>query len=166
MITQYFIGIDTGVSGGLICMTSSGNILKKDVMPVIKIGNKNKIDPHALASWFKDYPLEHIRIVAIEEQRPMHKMGEVATFGMGRGYGIIEGVVATLELPYEIVRPVDWQREMFRGLPKGKTKDLSRQKAKQLFPSEDFRRTSKCKIAHDGLCDALLISEYIRRKIK
>ena len=55
---------------------------------------------------------------------------------------------------------------MFRGLPKGKTKDLSRQKAKQLFPKEDFRRTPKCKKAHDGMCDALCLAEYIRRLVK
>ena len=167
MKNDYYIGIDPGVAGGLVCMDSGGNIRKKHVMPIIKIGTKNKIDPVALTQWLKDcYTEEKIRMVAIEEQRPMHKIGEVATFGMGRGYGIIEGVVAATELPYSLIRPIDWQREMFKGLPKGKTKDLSKQVAVQLFPKENFKRTDKCTNLHDGLTDATLIAEYTRRKIK
>lgn len=167
MNEKYYIGIDPGVAGGLVCMDTLGNIRKKCVMPIVKIGTKNKVDPHALTQWLRScYTEEEVRMVAIEEQRPMHKIGEVATFGMGRGYGLIEGVVAAVELPYELIRPVDWQREMFKGLPKGKTKELSKQVAKQLYPKEDFRRTEKCKNVHDGLTDAVLITEYIRRRIK
>jgi len=167
MNDKYYIGIDPGVAGGLVCMDTQGNIRKKCVMPIVKIGTKNKVDPRALTQWLRDcFTEEEVRMVAIEEQRPMHKIGEVATFGMGRGYGLIEGVVAAVELPYELIRPVDWQREMFKGLPKGKTKDLSKQVAQQLYPKEDFRRTEKCKNVHDGLTDAALITEYIRRKIK
>lgn len=167
MTDKYFIGIDPGIQGGIVCLDSYGNIRKKTIMPIVKIGTKNKVDPHALTQWLRGCCTEEeIRIVAIEEQRPMHKIGEIATFGMGRGYGIIEGVVAALELPYELIRPVDWQREMFKGFPKAKTKELSKQVAKQLYPKEDFKRTEKCKNVHDGLTDAVLISEYIRRKIK
>jgi len=169
MTTKYYIGIDPGISGALVCMDDLGNIRKKCVMPIVKIGTKNKVDPKALAHWFKGcFTEEEVRIVAIEEQRPMHQIGEVATFGMGRGYGIIEGVVATLELPYELIRPVDWQKEMLKGLPKGKgmTKENSKQVATQLFPKESFKRTEKCTKIHDGLTDAVLITEFIRRKIK
>jgi len=167
MSSKYYIGIDPGIAGGLVCMDSTGNIIKKCVMPIVKIGTKNKVDPHALTRWLTRCATEEeIRIVAIEEQRPMHQIGEVATFGMGRGYGLIEGVVAAIEMPYELIRPVDWQREMFKGLPKAKTKELSKQVAVQLFPKENFKRTAKCTKIHDGLTDATLITEYIRRKIK
>ena len=166
-MNKLYIGIDPGVAGGLVCMDSTGKIVDKCVMPIVKVGTKNKINPVALKRWlFAQYEDRDVRMVAIEEQRPMHKMGEVSTFGMGRGYGIIEGVTAAMGFPYSIVRPVDWQKEMFQGLPKGKTKELSKQVATQLFPKENFKRTKKCKNLHDGLTDAALITEYIRRKIK
>ncbi len=167
MNNKFFIGIDPGITGALVCIDEKGNIRKKDVMPVMKVGTKNKLDPHAITQWFKDcFTEEEIRIVAIEEQHAMHKQGVTSTFSTGRGYGILEGIVAALDLPYELIRAVDWQKEMFRGLPKGKTKELSVRVAKQLYPKEDFRKSDKCKIIHDGLSDACLLAEFIRRKIK
>jgi len=137
------------------------------VMPVTKVGTKNKLDAQAVAQWIKSCATEEeLRMVAIEEQRPMHKQGVTSTFSTGRGYGILEGIVAALELPYELIRSVDWQKEMFKGLPKGDTKEHSARIAKQLFPKEDFKKSDRCTNIHDGLTDATLIAEYIRRKIK
>lgn len=167
MNNKFYVGIDPGINGGLACLDHAGNIRKITVMPVIKVGTKNKLDSRYIIAWFKKcFTEEEIRIVAIEEQRPMHKQGLTSTFSIGRGYGILEGIVAALDLPYEIIRPVDWQREMFRGFPKGKTKDLSVRVAQQLYPKQNFKRSSRCTNIHDGMTDAVLISEYIRRKIK
>lgn len=167
MSNQYFIGIDPGINGALACIDQSGNIQRIAVMPVIKVGTKNKLDPRSIIAWFKQCLKEKdIRIVAIEEQRAMHKQGVTSTFSIGRGYGTLEGIVAALALPYELIRPTDWQHEMFRGLPKGKTKELSIRVAQQLYPKQDFKKTSRCTTLHDGCTDAVLLSEFIRRKIK
>ena len=164
---QYFIGIDPGMTGALVCLDNAGNIRRMIVMPTMKVGAKNKLDPKAITKWIKNcYTEEEVRMVAIEEQRAMHKQGVTSTFTTGRGYGILEGIVSALELPYEIVRPTDWQREMFRGLPKGKGKDHSKRIAQQLFPKETFKKSERCTNIHDGLTDACLLAEYIRRKLK
>lgn len=167
MNNQYFIGIDPGINGGMVCLDQAGNIRRKTVMPIIKVGTKNKLDPRGIIDWFKQcFTEEEIRIVAIEEQRPMHKQGITSTFSIGRGYGILEGIVAALDIPYELIRAVDWQREMFRGFPKGKTKELSVRVAQQLYPKEDFKRSIRCTKLHDGMTDSCLLAEHIRRKIK
>lgn len=167
LINQYFIGIDPGINGGLACLDQAGSIRRKIIMPVIKVGTKNKLDPRSIIAWLKQCMTENeIRIVAIEEQRPMHKQGVTSTFSIGRGYGILEGITAALDLPYELVRAVDWQHEMFKGFPKGKTKELSIRVAQQLYPKENYKKTSRCTNLHDGLSDAVCIAEFIRRKIK
>lgn len=166
-MNDYYIGIDPGLSGGIVCLDAKGNIRKMDVMPVIKVGTKNKVDAKGVTMWIKAcFTEEEVRMVAIEEQRPMHKQGVTSTFSTGRSYGILEGIASALELPFQLVRAVDWQREMFRGLPKGKTKDLSKRVAQQLYPKETFLKSKRCTKVHDGLTDAVLIAEYIRRLTK
>lgn len=167
MTDKYFIGIDPGMSGGLVCLDGAGNIRKMCVMPVTKVGTKQKLDAKALVAWLRGcYTEEEVKVVAIEEQRAMHRQGVTSTFSTGRGYGLIEGVVSALELPYVIVRPTDWQKTMFRGLPKGQGKAMSSKIAQQLFPKETFKKSQKCTNIHDGLTDAALIAEYIRRMVK
>lgn len=167
MTIKYFIGIDPGLNGGLACLDQHGNIIEKDVMPVIKIGTKTKLDICRLVSWIKGCMSEEfVRMIAIEEQRPMHKQGVTSTFSIGKGFGTIEGICAALNAPYDVIRAVDWQKEMFRGQPKANTKVLSAKVAQQLFPTESFIKSPRCTNIHDGLTDAVLIAEYIRRKIK
>ena len=167
MNNKFYIGIDPGISGGITCLWDNGGIHKKLVMPIIKVGKRNRLDGKAISRWLRSIANEEeIRMIALEEQRPMHKAGEVATFGMGRGYGMLEGILVGLDLPYELIRPVDWQKEMFKGKPKGNTKAYSKEVAQQLFPKEDFKKSDRCTNLHDGLTDSVLIAEYIRRKIK
>ena len=167
MKNDYYIGIDPGISGGLTCLDEMGNIIKKTVMPTIKIGTKNRIDVSALTQWIKDCAGEEdIRMIAIEIQRPMHKQGVTSTFTTGQGYGILEGIVAALDIPYDLVNPKHWQNEMFKGMPKGNTKESSKKVAQRLFPKENFKKSDKCTNLHDGLTDSSLIAEYTRRKIK
>ncbi len=167
MNNKFYIGIDPGISGGLTCMWGNGVIKEKIVMPITKVGTRNKLDAKAITRWLKTLSAEgEVRMVGLEEQRPMHKQGVTSTFTTGRGYGTLEGIVTALDLPYEVVRPTDWQREMFKGKPKGNTKVYSKEIAQQLFPGEEFRKNDKCKNLHDGLTDSTLIAEHIRRKIK
>jgi len=166
-MSKYYIGIDPGMSGALVCLDKAGGIRRMAVMPTMKVGTKNKLDPKAIAGWLKCcFTEEEIRMVSIEEQRAMHKQGVTSTFTTGRGYGILEGIVSALGLPYQLTRAVDWQREMFKGLPKGKGKDHSKRVAQQLFPKETFKKSERCTNLHDGLTDAVLIAEHIRRTIK
>ena len=167
MNNNFYIGIDPGISGGIACLSEAGEIHYKTVMPVITEGTRNRLDAPAIAKWLKERMNEApIRMIGIEQQQAMPKQGVTSCFIIGKGFGLLEGIVAALELPYMIIRSHNWQKVMFQSLPKNKTKALSAKVAAQLFPKEDFKKSSRCTNVHDGLTDAALIAEYIRRKIK
>lgn len=166
---NYFIGIDPGLKGGLCLLDENGSVENLLVMPVMKIGTKNTLDIKVIIAWFEACKLKGpIIMVALEKQQAMSKQGVTSTFNTGRGFGLLEGIISTLSIPYRVIRAVDWQKEMFKGLPKAKgmTKVHSALIAQQLFPKMSFKASDRCTNLHDGLTDAVLIGEYIRRETK
>lgn len=97
-----------------------------------------------------------------------------ATFSFGECFGALQGVLIALGIPYHLVPPKTWQKEIWIAQDKvyknkeGKksvdNKPTSINAARRLFPDIDFRRTEKCKNIDDNKCDATLICEYGRRK--
>lgn len=94
--------------------------------------------------------------VAIEKQQAMPKQGVVSMFGLGRGYGIWEGLIAARYWPYTLVRPQKWKAELLDGTKKDKP--AARIRAGQLFPLAELGKRKD-----NGRSDALLIAEYARR---
>lgn len=163
---KFFIGIDPGIGGAIAVLDETGHVFSVIPMPVAKVGAKNKLDLRSIRLLFKSYDLDKIQIVAIERQQAFPKQGAVSCFTIGMGYGQLEGLCAGLNIPYTIIGPRDWQKEMYMGLPKGKSKDHSILMAQRLFPKTSFLATSRCTKIHDGMTDAILIAEYGRRKHK
>lgn len=130
-------------------------------MPTISVGTKKEIDVPALVLLLDD---ARIKMVGIEIQHAMPKQGVSSMFKIGKGYGILIGVLAALKKPYVEIRASEWQKEMFKGLPKSDTKDLSKKIAQQIYPHYDFKATSRCKITHNGMTDATMICVYTRRR--
>jgi Holliday junction resolvasome RuvABC endonuclease subunit len=169
---KLYIGIDPGINGGIACLDKKGKMVYLDVMSTIKIGTKNRLNLREISSllfgWASSYDFQcdkTVAIIAIEHQRAMPKQGVSSTFTIGQGFGQLEGICAGLNLPYTIVMPREWQKEMFKGLPKGKPKDHSKLIAQQLFPDITFKKSARCTKIHDGMTDAILIAEYARRKL-
>ena len=166
-------GIDNGLDGGLVFLNDSGEVLAKFVMPTLKLkGSKREIDlqmlrihltkPLAATLGEQHFLLSH---VFLERAQAMPGQGVSSMFSTGQGFGINKGMLAGLELSFTIVSPQVWQREMFKGLPK-EGKDTTRIVCQRLWPKVDWRASERCKVAHDGLCDAALIAEYGRRTLK
>ena len=102
---------------------------------------------------------ENIFFVVIEKQQSFPKQGVKSIFNLGIHYGIILGILTTLQIPYEEISCHKWQKEMIGGnKERGKTKKLSLKKAKALFPYLDIGK-------NHNKADALLIAEYARRFI-
>ena len=93
------------------------------------------------------------------------------------------GLLCANKIPFTLVQPKTWQSEIWTNadkeydykLTKDKngnevtkktvnTKKTSINAAKRLFPDTDLRRSSACKNIDDNKVDALLMSEYARRK--
>lgn len=136
-----YLGIDPGKTGG-ISVHDGDNITAyaftrctpADIYHIFK--DVSRGDTHAL----------------IEKVHSMPKQGVKSSFTFGKGYGFLLGCLTALEIPFEHVSPAIWQG--FLKCRTGGDKNISKQKAQELFPS--------MKITH-AVADALLIGEYLKR---
>lgn len=109
-------------------------------------------------------------MVTIEKSQPMPPMGRpgmekgvghgsIASFSLGYSFGVWVGILASLEIPYQLVSPVTWKAALMKDSPK--EKDASRIVADRLFPGqrENWWPLKK----HHGRTDSLLLAEYGRR---
>lgn len=160
------IGIDVGKSGA-ICIDIDGSI-STHIMPL----TSNKVlDTRGLMDIIMNLPdCEDIHAV-IEDVHSIFGASAAANFSFGFNCGYLEGIISTLEIPYTKIAPKIWQKEMWQGVPliknsnkKTDTKGMSLIAARRLFPKENFLASSRCKVPHDGIVDAMLICEYCKRK--
>jgi hypothetical protein len=88
-----------------------------------------------------------------------------STFNLACGYAWFRGMLAALQIGYELVPPKTWQLEIMGG--RDKTLDTKAQAAivcRQMYPLLDLRASSRCTNPHEGICDAVLIATYGHRK--
>ena len=48
------------------------------------------------------------------------QQGATSTFNFGCGFGIWQGILAGLQIPYTLVHPATWKRSLLADMPKGK----------------------------------------------
>lgn len=154
------IGIDPGQHGGIAIVDDTGKIKSLGVMPIrtteIDIGELGR------AIGFCEIPCH---IYCEHSQAIPGARSSSSTFKFGCSFGILLGVMGTLRIPFTLCKPQAWQKVMHQGVdPKLDPKKRSLIAAKRLYPDQTFLATPRCKVAHDGLIDALLIAEYGRRQ--
>ena len=154
------IGIDPGLDGGLAAITPEG--LQVAVMPCYDLpgSNRKDIDEGQVVRWLTTYAV-HGANVFIEKVHAMPKQGVRSMFTFGSGWGLIRGICAGLQLPYELVTPQSWQRVMLQGQSVGSEYLV----ASRLWPTIDWRATERCRTPHSGMVDAALIAECGRRRL-
>jgi crossover junction endodeoxyribonuclease RuvC len=152
-------GIDVGLDGALVINSGAG--LTARATPTLGSG-KRSYDLQSMRALLSESGAEQ---VFIERAQAMPGQGVTSMFSTGFGYGIWQGLLAGLGIPFEVVSPQRWQKEMFVGVTAGDTKAASALVAQRLRPDIDWRRTPRCKGPHDGMTDAFCISEYGRRQL-
>ena len=122
-------------------------------------------------------------VVAImEEVHALHQSAAKATFSFGEIFGLLKGLLVANSIPYHLVPPKTWQRDIWTHADmvftttQSKTEDkmvarkvvntkaTSINSALRIFPDVDFRKSPRCKKIDDNKVDSLLIAEYGRRK--
>lgn len=156
------MGIDPGLTGALAVFNTDGSI-RCESLPVMqnakaaeKGRNRQHLNPQGLAFALRPY-MGHRCMVYLEYTQAGMK-GALANYSLGHSSGVIMGVLASLGLPYELVRPQEW-KAAFQLLKQ--KKDASRTVAQQLFPHVDLS-----KVKDEGRAEALLIAEWGRRQMK
>lgn len=173
MESRVYLGIDVGSKGFITLNT--GNELK-----FFSIADN---DTYQLSNILRDIKELYPNVVcAMEEIHAIFGSSAKATFAFGEINGLLKGLLIANKIPYHLVQPKTWQKEMWDNKDlvvsykniKVKGKDVSKKEintkqtsinaAKRIFPHIDLRKTERCKNIDDNKVDSLLIAEYGRRK--
>ena len=145
------VGIDPGLKGGIALLGDDGGA---SALPMPLIGSKPDIDT------LRSILLEHSpKVVVLEKVHSMPKQGVASTFKLGLGYGMIQGALQALGVPFVLVTPQTWKKYVLEGTKKDK--DAAVEYVVQRYPWVDLKPGQKRK-AHDGMADALCIATYGR----
>jgi hypothetical protein len=162
-------GIDPGVNGGIVILSQDGRIAAKTVMPATM---------PEIAAFFDQHRPAYVLIEKAQYMRPA-AMGDShhspqAFFRYGKHAGHLEAILSTLGIPYGLIAPTSWQREMgilagVRGSGFGKStkqgpKVRSLMAAKLFFPHETWLMQPRSRAPHSGVYEAALIAELARRR--
>lgn len=159
-----YIGIDPGKNGGIFVKDGDDYVFYN--IPLIG----NEIDEQKLFNIFNIY--KKLKCFAvIEDVHAIFGSAAGATFDFGYGCGLLSMCLVSCDIPFTKVQPKKWQSIMFEGVPlqlktgtnKKDTKKMAEIAATRLFPTIDLKNTPRCKKAHDGKVDALLMLEYCTR---
>lgn len=165
---SFFIGIDIGKNGAVVVQSKSGNV---DVhrMPLDEDG---EFDYEEFCTLLMKYGRSNSRVL-FEDIGSIYGVGKTSYGVLMKQAGAVEMACVALSIPYKKVRPRKWQEEMFKDIPeilqpgtkKRDTKAMALVAARDIFPSMNLNFGGRAKLPHDGLVDALLMSEYLMRGI-
>lgn len=146
------LGIDPGITGALALLNDRDELCSLFDMPIMPFGkNKQQVNPAELTKVIGAMGANN-SIAYVEMVSAMPGQGVTACFNFGMGYGIIQGILASLGLPMILVTPGSWKKRA--GLV-GKEKDAARTLAQQLYPAADLGRKKDI-----GRADAILIARF------
>lgn len=154
-----YLGIDNGLRGGLVWLSETGEILRKEVMPTQNIGKNDIVDYDDL-SVLLAFDLEaHV----LFEGAAKFSQGVKALCSTWHSCGIVETTLKSLKMRWEGIDAQRWQKAILPGRKSGETKAAALATATKLWPRELWLETPRCSKPHDGMIDAALIAEYARR---
>ena len=168
-----YIAIDPGSKGFVTIRHEDGHF---DFIPL------EGCDFYDLATRLKLLKRLRDTFAIMEEVHAIFGSSAKATFSFGEINGLLKGLLITADIPYQLIQPKQWQKEIWinqdmvvdykkvtvKGIEQTRkeinTKQTSFNAAKRLFPDIDLRKSERCKNWDDNKVDSLLICEYARRK--
>lgn len=143
-----YVGIDPGKSGAMAILYPNGSI---ETIPFNMVNYVDAI--RGLA----DHPVK----CCLEKVGAMPGQGVVSMFNFGHNLGFIEGVLQSNSIPYQLVPPQTWKKEFSLSSEKAKSIEV----CQKLFPKANLLATERSRKPSDGIAEAVLMSEYARRKL-
>lgn len=171
------VGIDGGKSGGIAALSEAGSIYhsrtpldgkEESVEQMAQLLREfQKLAGGHVSAMFRKlgittFPEQPITIAIEAVARGSGVSSRTSAEVQGRVFGEWVGICTTLAIPFRIVRPQEWSPKMLGRKKRtyAERKAAARLLAGQLFPeAADLMRVK----ANDGIADALLIAEYVRR---
>lgn len=131
-------------------------------LELVRNGKKrHEIDMHQFAALIRENRPAHA-FVEMQQAMPPHlqqrSQGLTSTFQIGKGYGVILGVLAAFDVPITIVVSRVWKK----ALQVPAAKDGARARASQLMPHLAHNWT---RVKDDGRAEASLIALFGSRQM-
>lgn len=150
------LGVDPGLDGGY-AVTRGNMYLEGAKMPtynrVIDRSLRRFIQKEILARHLAELQRKYdLRYAAIENVHSSKQMGVVSAFTFGIGFGIVQGILATLGVNIVQVEPSVWKPKL--GLTPDKKLSLAK-----------FQIIFGRKCLHHGTAEAALIAYFQQRKL-
>lgn len=150
-----YCGIDPGLTGALAFLDTDLHLLSVHDMPTVKVATSDRTRQHMVPDRLADL---------LDDKRPSNTLienvhstpndGHVGAFTFGMATGIVHGVLAGLDLPFEKVTPGKWKKDL--RVPADKEEAMM--VASRLFP----RCTALWSRKKDhGRAEAALIALYL-----
>lgn len=167
-----FIGIDNGLQGGIAVLDHDGSIVDLYVMPRAdgpRCGKQSGsvVDARGLSQIIGLHP----QAADIAVERPMGARDAAAAMSMADSFATCRTIILCRARKLHAVEVHAWQKSFWktpskkeRGGQKFDTKKAALAAAKAIWPQRDFLASARAYVPHDGLVDACLIAEYLRRK--
>ena len=179
-----YIGIDPGKLGYVVVLNELGEIITHYKTPLIG----REYDKADMVLGLVNQKVLGGKMHAVLEDVHANAIGgKSSNFDLGRGKGLWEMALMSLQISHTMVTPKEWQKFMWQGAKKQykptkrktkintfvkqiDTKATSLIAAKMLQPKQDWRVVGKKGIPttkiDDGFVDAYLMAEYCRRNFK
>ncbi|MBY0548750.1 MAG: hypothetical protein K2W95_15880 [Candidatus Obscuribacterales bacterium] len=159
---MHFIGIDPGLEGAIADFDSETVTMSIMDMPLIPVMRGKKAKEEVDRNGFK-------RILQQFDPRQTHvfyeqlwgfaaERDQQGQFFFARDYGVLLGIIASLELPSTGVPPQTWQNAVGK---KGKEKIYSVERFVQLYPGVGLVKPG-CRTPHPDRAEAGLLAHYGR----
>lgn len=144
--------VDPGATGAIAWLDDSGFLIEVRDLPVQKINGRSVLMPSVLAAMLREPNRMPVHCF-LERVATRPGEGAVGAFSFGCGYGMLQGVLATLGVPMTLVTPTTWKRHHKLTADKG----AARLRAAQLWPglAAEFTR-----VRDDGRAEAALLGLY------
>lgn len=147
--TLSICGIDPGIGGAIALVNGSGVVCHD--MPVVEIRGRRHVCPAGVRKLLAELRPD---IVVLEHVQGVQGAGATSAFSFGRSFGLVEGVIAGLQLRLVLVRPQTWTAALRVSRDKGS----HRAAASRLWPlhADQFAR-----VRDDGRADAALMAHWL-----
>ena len=173
-IMKTFVGIDPGAKGFITAIFPDGRM---------KFAAIADMDEQALFMFLRSVKDMSEQVTAVMEQvHPLFGSSAKSTFSFGEIYGLLRGLLIAGKIPYTLIPPKTWQKEIWTTpdivssteivhrkdgdakVRKIDTKATSINAARRLFPDVDLRKSERSKKPDDNKVDSMLMAEYARRR--
>ncbi len=164
------LGIDPGLNGAFV-VTDGKEFIKAFDMPVVAENGQKLIPYKPVFDLIWGLCYAHARGLPLHvflEKPVSFGMGTKSAFNYGRGFEVVLIALTQNKMPFTLIEPSRWAKEMHGGTSKNmKPKVRSLKAAQKLYPQLVRALPKRARGGHhDGYIDALLIAGYGLRQLR